>query len=66
MKDRIRLLDDGRRITEENGGPFLLALQQALLLGLKEEGILDSAQCRWAEEQLKKQGGNPPAGGISG
>ncbi len=67
MRNHIQRTDGGQNqeITKETSGQFLFALQQALLLTLKEEGILDDAQCQWAEAYLEKQR-RPVSGGILG
>lgn len=57
MKERARLvgIEHGRKITKETDGRFLLEYQRAILLSLKDSGVLDEAQYRYAEEKLKNQ-----------
>ena len=57
MRERARLagVDYGRRITKETDGQFLFVYQRAVLLALKDSGVLDEAQYRYAEEKLKNQ-----------
>ena len=57
MKERAHLIrvEHSRRITKETDSRFLFEYQRAVLLSLKEDGTLDEAQYRWAEEKLKKQ-----------
>lgn len=60
MKEQIRLVavEHARRVTEEDR-LFLFELQRALLLELKEMGVLNDRQCQYAEERLRKQEGLP-------
>lgn len=55
MGDRIRLLGvtDEKFITQETDPAFWSMLQRAILLGLKDEGILIEVQYRYAEEICK-------------
>ena len=55
MGDRIRLLGvtDEKFITQETDPAFWSMLQRAILLGLKDEGILSEVQYRYAEEIYK-------------
>jgi len=45
-----------RRITLEQDGAFLLHLKFALLLGLKEESLLNEAQYRIAAKEMERNG----------
>ena len=55
MGEQIRLLGvtDEKIITQKTDPEFWTLLQQALLLGLKDEGILNEVQYRYAEEICK-------------
>lgn len=57
MKRQVKLvgIENPRKITRESDGPFLFEYERALLLALKEEGLLDEAQYRYAEGRLRKQ-----------
>ena len=57
MEERARLvrIEHDRRITKETDSRFLFEYQRAVLLSLKEGGMLDEAQYRYAEEKLKNQ-----------
>ena len=48
-------IDNDRKITKETDYPFLYQLQSALLLALRERGLLSPMQHRQAEEELKIQ-----------
>ena len=48
-----------RRITMEQNGAFLLHLKFALLLGLKEEGLLNEAQYKIAAKEMERKGPHP-------
>ncbi len=56
MKEQIRLVavEHARRVTEEDR-LFLFELQRALLLELREMGVLNDRQCQYAEDRLRKQ-----------
>ena len=57
MGDRIRLLGvtDEKFITQETDPAFWSMLQRAILLGLKDEGILSEMQYRHAEKIAKEK-----------
>ena len=57
MAEQARLLDieNDREITKETDSQFLFEYQRAVLLTLKDKGILNEIQYRYAEEKLKKQ-----------
>ena len=57
MKEWARMvgMEHGRRITKETDSQFLFEYQRAILLTLKEDGVLNEAQYRYAEEKLKNQ-----------
>ena len=57
VKERARLLriEYDRKITKETDGQFLFEYQRAILLSLKDSGMLDEAQYRYAEGKLKNQ-----------
>ena len=50
--DRI---DNNQSITYDTHGDFLYHLQNTLLLALREQGRLNTMQCRYAQEKLKQQ-----------
>lgn len=57
MKERARLtgIERNQRVTKETHSQFWFAYQQAVLLALKDGGVLTEAQYRYAEETLKNQ-----------
>lgn len=57
MAEQARLLgvENNREITKETDSQFLFEYQRAILLELKEKGVLNEMQYRYAEEKLKKQ-----------
>ena len=57
MAEQARLVvtENDREITKETDSQFLFEYQRAILLELKDKGILNEMQCRYAEEKLKKQ-----------
>ena len=57
MAEQARLLgvENNREITKETDSQFLFEYQRAILLELKDKGILNEMQYRYAEEKLKKQ-----------
>ena len=57
MTEQARLLDieNDREITKETDSQFLFEYQRAVLLTLKDKGILNEMQYRYVEEKLKKQ-----------
>ncbi len=48
-------IENDREITKEIDSQFLFEYQRAILLELKEKGVLNEIQYRYAEEKLKKQ-----------
>ena len=48
-------IENNETVTEKGHYDFLYHLQGALLLALREQGRLDAAQYRRAEEELKRQ-----------
>jgi len=57
MAEQARLLgvENDREITKETDSQFLFEYQRAILLELKDKGVLNEIQYRYAEEKLKKQ-----------
>ncbi len=57
MAEQARLLDieNDREITKETDSQFLFEYQRAILLTLKDKGVLNEMQYRYVEEKLKKQ-----------
>ena len=57
MAEQARLVatENDREITKETDSQFLFEYQRAILLELKDKGILNEMQYRYAEEKLKKQ-----------
>lgn len=57
MAEQARLLDieNDREITKETDSQFLFEYQRAVLLTLKDKGVLNEMQYRHVEEKLKKQ-----------
>ena len=57
MAEQARLVvtENDREITKESDSQFLFEYQRAILLELKDKGILNETQYRYAEEKLKKQ-----------
>ena len=57
MAEQARLLDieNDREITKEADSQFLFEYQRAVLLTLKDKGVLNEMQYRYVEEKLKKQ-----------
>ena len=57
MEERARLvrIEHDREITKETDSRFLFEYQRAILLSLKEGGVLNEAQYRYAEEKLRNQ-----------
>ena len=57
MAEQARLLDieNDRAITKETDSQFLFEYQRAVLLTLKDKGVLNEMQYRYVEEKLKKQ-----------
>ena len=57
MGEQARLVrvEHDRRITKETDSRFLFEYQRAVLLSLKDSGVLNEAQYRYAEEKLKNQ-----------
>lgn len=67
MAERARLeqIRGGRAVTEDTEPEFWLHIQRAILLALKDDGILSEAQLPYAEEMLRQQcrGGGAGRGG---
>lgn len=57
MAEQARLvqIENDREITKEKDSRFLFEYQRAILLELKDKGVLNELQYRYAEERLKKQ-----------
>ena len=57
MAEQARLLgvENDREITKETDSQFLFEYQRAILLELRDRGVLNEIQYRYAEEKLKKQ-----------
>lgn len=57
MAERARLVvvEHDRDVTKETDSQFLFEYQRAILLELKDKGVLNEIQYRYAEEKLKKQ-----------
>ena len=57
MAERAVLVavENDREITKETDSRFLFEYQRAILLELKDKGVLNEIQYRYAEEKLKKQ-----------
>ena len=51
----LQRIEENMAITDEGHYEFLYHLQNALLLALREKGMLCPMQQRYAEESLKKQ-----------
>ena len=69
MAERARLeqVRDGRAVTKDTDPEFWFHIQRAILLALKEDGILSEAQLRQAEEilyQRRRRGGAERGGGT--
>ena len=56
MAEQARLLDieNDREITKETDSQFLFEYQRAVLLTLKDKGVLNEMQYRYVEEKQKK------------
>ena len=52
---QLQRIDNNEAITKETHYEFLYHLQSAILLALREQGILNAMQHRYAEETLKQQ-----------
>ena len=67
MAERARLeqIRGGRAVTEETDPEFWFHIQRAVLLALKDDGILSEVQLPYAEEMLRQQcrGGGAGRGG---
>ena len=57
MVEQAQLLgiENDREVTKETDSQFLFEYQRAILLKLKDKGVLNEIQYRYAEEKLKKQ-----------
>lgn len=53
--EKLDRIEHNEPITMESNSEFLYQLQSALLLVLREQGILNPMQHRHAEEKLKQQ-----------
>ena len=51
----LRYVENNRMINEEQDTDFLNLLQNSILLALKEAGLLNEMQYRYAEDKLKAQ-----------
>ena len=51
----LQRIDNNEAITKETHYEFLYHLQSAMLLALREQGILNAMQFHHAEEKLKQQ-----------
>ena len=60
MRRKVLLLqiENDREISPETDEEFFDALWRSLLLALKEDGFMNEAQLRRAEEKIRKQKGN--------
>ena len=64
---RLEQIRGGRAVTEETDPEFWFHIQRAVLLALKDDGILSDAQLRHAEEilhQRRRRGGAEGGGGT--
>lgn len=57
MRERavLRCVENDRVINERQDADFLYLLQSSILLALKESGLINEIQCRYAEDALKAQ-----------
>ena len=57
MAERARLVEitDGRAVTKDTDPDFWFHYQRAILLALKDNGILNEEQLLYAEAALQKQ-----------
>ena len=57
MAERARLeqVRNGRTVTEDTDPEFWFHVQRAILLALKDDGILSEAQLQCAEEMLRQR-----------
>lgn len=57
MKDYAKLasIENNREITRISDPDFWYEYQKSILLALKEEGVLNETQYRYADGQLKRQ-----------
>ena len=51
----LQYVENNRMINEEQDTDFLNLLQNSILLALKEAGLLNEMQYRYAEDKLKAQ-----------
>lgn len=60
MRRKVLLLqiENDREISPETDEEFFDVLWRSLLLALKEDGFMNEAQLRRAEEKIRKQKGN--------
>ena len=52
---QLERIDNHEAVTKENHDEFLHHLQQAMLLALRERGMLNVMQYRYADENLNRQ-----------
>ena len=52
---QLQRIDNNEAITQETHYEFLYHLQSAMLLALREQGMLNAMQYHHAEEKLKQQ-----------
>ena len=57
MIERARLtgISEAHTVTQETEPAFWFHMQGAILLALKEDGVLSEAQLSWAEGKLQQQ-----------
>lgn len=54
----LRRIENDRELTEKSDGAFFTAIQRALILALREQGILTQTECFRAQRKLEGKG-NP-------
>ena len=57
MMEQAQLVEmkNDREITKESDSRFIFEYQRAILMTLKDKGILSKLQCQYAEEKLIEQ-----------
>ena len=57
MIERARLTEiaEAHTVTQETEPAFWFLMQRAILLALREDGVLSEAQLSWAEGKLQQQ-----------
>ena len=57
MIERARLtgISEAHTVTQETEPAFWCLMQRAILLALREDGVLSEAQLSWAERKLQQQ-----------